>query len=165
MDTITATQSISIPLVNSVIVPILVSLSTTLILLLGWWLRKRWQVKHDAKIETQTRERDVFTRMLDNHSRQFASISVNQNHTEHRFEDNLVVTKELLIWSSDEVLAEYSLYMQEKSPEVIGQLEKSEIHFGRSILAFRKQLGYKSKDITPEQVALVFKAAWRGGHI
>lgn len=165
MDTITTVQSISIPLFNNVIVPIFVSFATTLIVWFGWWLKKQWQVKHDARIETQSKEKAIFALMLETHSRQFAHIYVNQERTSHNFEDNLAATRELLVWSADAVLSEYARYMRELSPEPFAELVERERHFGRAILAFRKQLGYDNKGVSADDAAVIFKAGWRNGHI
>jgi hypothetical protein len=148
--------------------PVLATTSAVLWTWFGWWLRVKWMAKHTAKEELRSKEKEVFEQMLANHSRQFAHFNVNQTRTEHEFEENLVVTRNLLAWSSDEVLAEYAMYLERLSqslPSQVQELKDWEVHFGKSILAFRKQLGYKNKRITPEQVATVFKAGWRGGHI
>ncbi|MBU1422033.1 MAG: hypothetical protein KKG06_02415 [Bacteroidetes bacterium] len=168
MDTITTHQSMMYPLLDSTVFTAIVSSLTTIFVmalgLLVWWVKKQWQTKHEAKTEIRSKEKEVFTRMLENHSRQFAKINVH-SLTKHNFEDNLAITRELLVWSADGVLAEYALYMQSLSPEAISKLEKREIHFGKAILAFRKQLGYRNKRVTPEQAAIVFKAVWGSGNI
>lgn len=168
MDTTTVIQYLPTnSMIDSAVIPAIVSAFTSMVmLLLGagiWWFKRKFDRGQEVKKEKTEREKLVFERMLDNHSRQFANVYVNQNRTEHEFEHNLMVSKDLLVWSSDEVLFEYGEYMTEE--KLLAELTDREKHFAKSILAFRKQIGYKNIGLTPEKVAIVFKAGWRRGEI
>ena len=66
--------------------------------------------------------------------------------------------KDLVVWAPDDVLAEYAMYFNKRAPE--SKLKDFEIHFGKAILAYRRELGFKNKKITPEQITVIFKAGW-----
>lgn len=171
MDTNTASQiSNGNPLFNSIVLPALVSLFTTLtVAVFGaviWWFKKHWESKQEEKREIVSKEKEAFSKMLEHHSNMFASFNSNSGlNVNVKLEDTFPVVRELLVWSSDDVLREYSLYLRTVFKDENNKLSDREMHFGKAILAFRKQLGYKNKDITPEYVAIVFKAFWQKGII
>jgi hypothetical protein len=70
----------------------------------------------------------------------------------------------MAVWAPDEVLAEYAQHLETKHPEDLRSIADHERHFGAAILAFRRELGFKDSkhQLTPERVALIFKAGWQG---
>ena len=67
---------------------------------------------------------------------------------------------EIVIWAPDNVLYEYGMYFIKRNPEKEKNLKDFEIHFGKSILAYRREFKHKNKNIRPEMITAIFKSGW-----
>ena len=127
----------------------------------GWitiWIKNRLSRAEKKVTELNQKKREVFQQMIDLHSEKMFGENINSNWLE-KF---AAMRREIVVWASDEVLLEYALFHQKLFPKSLENVQEYEIHFGKAIIEFRKQLGYKNKKlkIKPEQIIAIFKAGW-----
>ena len=142
---------------DTVIISVLTTLSTGVIGLLIYVIRNWFINKTKDKIEKSQNKRESLQKLLEMHSEIIQDKQFDENWMERFFD----MSKNILLWSSDNILAEYALYFQTKFPDF--KIDEYEIHFAKAILAFRKEIGYKNKQdkITPEQIVLIFRSGFK----
>lgn len=134
--------------------------------LFGFWLRKKITLKEKEDIQYRANKLETFSQLLDIHSKKFLSIHVKGEFKPVELtEQHLKMISNMMLWTSDKVLSEYVKYFEKLNPEAINKLEEREIYFGKTVLAFRIELGYKNTGLLPEHVAILFKWGWRKGII
>ncbi len=137
---------------------ILISVSTTLVtalcLILVYWFKGFLIEKSLNKEGLKKNKRDSFKNLLDQHSKILLGKQYDENW-EQDFSDMCI---SILLWGSDKVLKEYATYVQNHDKNKVS-VHDHEIYFAKTILAFRKELGYKNKrdKISPEQIVLIFR--------
>lgn len=132
--------------------------------------RLRYLFRLKDKIGIEKNKRDAFKLLLDRH----ADIIVGK-HIEPE-KDNWItlyseMSKDILLWGSDKVIAEYGKYVvlknkikkeraQKKDVPINYDQEELENHFANAVLAFRKEVGYRNlfKKVKPEYILLIFKS-------
>ena len=123
---------------------------------IAFWLRKRITVSIENRIGIVQKEREVFSRLLDLHS----ELIVNESF-DPWLKKFYPMIKEALLWCPDNVIREYTLYTR----QLLGgrfdngkNVSTHHLHFAKSILAFRKRLGYKNwfHRIKAEDIAITF---------
>jgi hypothetical protein len=143
---------------DTVLISFLTSLSTILLGLFAYWIRNRIKNKIEEKEELKTNKRESLKKLLDAHSDIVTGRHWNEKDWDAKFSD---MSKDILLWASDDILIEYGIYMQKRLKD--NKIEDHELNFARMILAFRKDIGYKNKHnkISPEQIVLIFKGGYQ----
>ena len=142
---------------------IIISIVTTVLtVILGWLgiLVKNKILRQEKKeTEKQKMKRVAFEKLLDIHSEKIQG----KQYEPDWLDEFAKMCNLTIVWASDNVLSEYSLFRQKQFPEKLDKVKDYEIHFGKTVLEFRKELGYKNKNnkITPEQIVLIFKSGWK----
>jgi len=137
------------------------AITAVLTVLLGWLsiIVKNWIYRKEKKeSEKQKMKRKAFEKLLELHSKRVQG----KQYEKDWLEEFANMCNLIIVWSSDSVLLEYALFIQNLIPEQQRKIENYELYLGKAVLAFRKELGYENKDdkITPEQIVLIFKAGW-----
>ncbi|HCY76505.1 MAG TPA: hypothetical protein DHV28_11340 [Ignavibacteriales bacterium] len=115
--------------------------------------------KSQSKAELEQNKRASLKRMLDSHS----EILFNKHHYENWHYNFSEMSRNILLWGSDEILEEYGKYVMGRHPDY-EKIKEHELHFAKAILAFRKEIGYKNKKdkVTPEQIVIIFRSGYKG---
>lgn len=139
------------------------SLVTALITVtLGWlsiWVRTKLKRAESKALERDENKRQSLDKMLRFNS-EFLSDEKSMTESIADLEE---MCRPLVAWAPDEVLYEYANFLEGKLPGIINSITEYEVHFGKAILAFRKEIGFKDRrsKIDPRHLAAIFKAGWR----
>ncbi len=127
------------------------------ITLFSQYIKNILKVSSEKKKYKYKQEREAFELLLETHSK----LVVDKRPTEVSINQRFLMVRKLILWSQENVLIKYAEYLKRISPDSFTNLKDRELLFGKTILEFKKQLKYKNKKLTPEQAAVIFKAAWK----
>ena len=139
------------------------SLFTSIIIkVLGWamgWISKIYTRVQRMESERVQKSREAVERMM----RFYSNLHVPRSRIPSGELDELTeMSREMALWAPDQVLVHYIAFLEKRSPRMFATIADHEIEFGKTILAFRHERGFRNKDnkLQPEQVAAIFKAGW-----
>jgi hypothetical protein len=150
----------------SVINSIILIAAGSVITIFSQYFTKVLQNRIKKNEEKIMHEISSFESMLQIHHKIFKALYIDGGLPSNEvLDEHLQMIQKLMIWSNDEVLSKYALYISEINQSPIRDLKDKEVQFGKAVLEFRKQLGYKNKGISPDKIALIFKAGWKDSTI
>ncbi|HPG41430.1 MAG TPA: hypothetical protein PLP19_19245 [bacterium] len=143
---------------NNIIIPIITAILTVI---LGWitiFIKDRILQKTKNESKKIKMQREAFEKLLDLHSER-----IQGKHLKDEWIDEFAKMSHLIIvWGSDKVLYEYIKFRQNQFSDKENIIKDYELYFGKAVLEFRKELGYKNKKnyLQPEHIVLIFKSGW-----
>jgi hypothetical protein len=126
------------------------------------WFKLRLEIKLKDEYKIELEKREAFKSVLASHSYLLYNEFMKNTEDRRWAEEFSNSTINLLLWCSDDVLYEYSLYAKDKMKNSVDIIDR-EKHFANSIIYFRKELGYKNKNnkITPESIIHIFRIGFK----
>lgn len=138
---------------------ILFSVITSFVTYLLLRLKIRLFVKTQDKIKIEQDKRDAFKLLLDRHSDLILGRHIHRE-ADSWTEKYSSMSKDLLLWASDAVIANYGNYVLVRVTDKT--ISKREKYFAKTIMSFRKGIGYRNWfwRVKPEHIIMIFRAGY-----
>jgi hypothetical protein len=138
------------------------SLFTSIVLkVLGWamgWISRMYKRVQRMESERDRKSKEAFEKMVEF----FSELLMPRNTGSANLSKLTEMSRQMAVWAPDEVLVHYTAFLEQRCPNIMKSIKDHEIEFGKTILAFRRERGFRNKDdkLNPRQIVAIFKAGW-----